>query len=55
VEIVLPLTQLDVTAEVGEILNRRPAVGLAVGVIRDGLLESFSGHGLPLLVAAAAG
>jgi CubicO group peptidase (beta-lactamase class C family) len=34
------------TARVGEILNRHPAVGLAVGVVRDGSLESFSGHGV---------
>ncbi|WP_454855797.1 serine hydrolase domain-containing protein [Promicromonospora soli] len=32
-------------ARIGGILNRWPAVGLAVGVIRDGSLE-FSGHGL---------
>ena len=30
---------------VAEILNRRPAVGLAVGVVRDGALAFFSGHG----------
>ena len=29
-----------------EILNRHPAVGLALGVIRGGRLESFHGHGL---------
>ena len=28
------------------ILNRHPAVGLAVGVVRNGRLELFSGHGL---------
>ena len=28
------------------ILNRRAAVGLAVGVVREGSLESFSGHGV---------
>jgi CubicO group peptidase (beta-lactamase class C family) len=33
-------------ARVREILNRRPAVGLAVGVVRNGRLEFFSGHGL---------
>lgn len=33
-------------ARVDGILNRRPAVGLAVGVVRDGSLESFYGHGL---------
>jgi CubicO group peptidase (beta-lactamase class C family) len=36
---------LDVESRVREILNRRPAVGLAVGVVRDGSLEFFSGHG----------
>ncbi|MGH8838819.1 MAG: serine hydrolase domain-containing protein, partial [Jiangellaceae bacterium] len=33
-------------SRVDEILNRRPAVGLAVGVVRDGSLELFSGHGV---------
>jgi CubicO group peptidase (beta-lactamase class C family) len=32
-------------ARIGAILNRRPAVGLAVGVVRDGRLEFFHGHG----------
>jgi CubicO group peptidase (beta-lactamase class C family) len=31
---------------IGEILDRRPAVGLALGVVRDGRLEFFRGHGL---------
>lgn len=35
-----------IAARVDEILNRRPAVGLAVGVVRDGRLELFRGHGL---------
>jgi CubicO group peptidase (beta-lactamase class C family) len=34
------------TARVGEILNRHPAVGLGVGVVRDGSLEFFSGYGV---------
>src|SRR5579859_8056500 len=34
------------TASVREILNRHPAVGLAVGVVRHGSLEFFYGHGL---------
>jgi CubicO group peptidase (beta-lactamase class C family) len=38
--------ELEVTAKVAEILNRHPAVGLAVGVIRDGSLEFFYGHGV---------
>jgi CubicO group peptidase (beta-lactamase class C family) len=37
---------LELQARVAEILNRWPAVGLAVGIIRDGSLESFHGHGL---------
>jgi CubicO group peptidase (beta-lactamase class C family) len=31
---------------IGEILNRWPAVGLAVGVVSDGSLTSFSAHGV---------
>ena len=31
--------------EVAEILNRHAAVGLAVGMVRDGRLEFFHGHG----------
>ena len=38
--------QQEVKARVVEILNRRPAVGLAVGVVRDGSLEFFHGHGV---------
>lgn len=37
---------IDLSSRVGEILNRRPAVGLALGVVRDGRLEYFHGHGL---------
>jgi CubicO group peptidase (beta-lactamase class C family) len=33
-------------ARIDAILNRRPAVGLAVGVVRGGRLEFFRGHGL---------
>jgi CubicO group peptidase (beta-lactamase class C family) len=33
-------------AKVEEILNRHPAVGLAVGLIRDGSLQFFYGHGV---------
>ena len=40
------LDESDVEARVAELLNRRPAVGLAVGVVRDGSLHFFSGHGL---------
>jgi CubicO group peptidase (beta-lactamase class C family) len=38
--------ELELAAHVAEILNRRPAVGLAVGVVRDGHLDAFHGHGL---------
>jgi CubicO group peptidase (beta-lactamase class C family) len=34
-----------VKERVAEILNRRPAAGRAVGVVRNGALESFYGHG----------
>src|SRR4051812_45763758 len=40
------LDKEDLEARGREILNRRPAVGLAVGVVRDGSLQFFSGHGL---------
>jgi len=40
------IRELDMKAKVGEILNRWPAVGLAVGVVRNGRLEFFHGHGL---------
>jgi CubicO group peptidase (beta-lactamase class C family) len=41
-----PLDQSALKARVGEILNRWPAVGLAVGVVCGGSLESFYGHGV---------
>ena len=43
--------ELAMEARVGEILNRHPAVGLAVGVICNGRLEFFSGHGLADIAA----
>jgi len=36
----------ELNARIDGILNRWPAVGLAVGVVRDGSLEFFHGHGL---------
>ena len=39
------LDQLELKARIGRIVNRWPAVGLAVGVVRDGRLEFFHGHG----------
>jgi CubicO group peptidase (beta-lactamase class C family) len=43
-----PKAFTDATLErtIDEILNRRPAVGLAVGVVRDGELAFFAGRGL---------
>ncbi len=38
--------EFEMKARVNEILNRRPTVGLAVGVVRNGSLEFFSGLGL---------
>jgi CubicO group peptidase (beta-lactamase class C family) len=38
-------------ARIDEILNRRPAVGLAVGVVRDGRFGSFYGHGVADIAA----
>src|SRR5215211_5260618 len=43
---VLGIDEPGLQARVREILNRHPAVGLAVGVVRNGRLEFFSGHGL---------
>jgi CubicO group peptidase (beta-lactamase class C family) len=42
----LPLDHSELRVRVDEILNRHPAVGLAEGVVRDGSLELFYGHGL---------
>lgn len=36
----------ELMARVNEILNRWPTVGVAVGVVRNGSLEFFYGHGL---------
>jgi CubicO group peptidase (beta-lactamase class C family) len=41
----LGIDELGLRARVSGILNRWPAVGLAVGVVRDGRLEFFQGHG----------
>jgi CubicO group peptidase (beta-lactamase class C family) len=38
--------EIEMRARVAEVLNRHPAVGLAVGVVRDGRLRFFSGHGV---------
>jgi len=45
------VAELDMKASVAEILGRRGAVGLALGVIRDGRLEFFHGHGVADIVS----
>jgi CubicO group peptidase (beta-lactamase class C family) len=42
-----PVTDPEVGLQrrIDEIISRRPAVGLAVGVVRDGRLDFFHGHG----------
>ena len=40
------LDKLRLETRVAEILHRRPAVGLAVGVVRDGALQFSSAHGV---------
>jgi hypothetical protein len=40
------INELDMRARVDEILYRHAAVGLAVGVVRNGRLEFFHGHGV---------
>lgn len=39
------LDQVELKASVKKILNRHPTVGLAVGMVRNGQLEFFHGHG----------
>jgi len=39
------IDEVAMEARIGGILYRRPAVGLAVGVVRNGSLEFFHGHG----------
>jgi CubicO group peptidase (beta-lactamase class C family) len=43
--------ELELKGRIDGILNRHPAVGLAVGVVRNGRLEFFSGHGLADIAA----
>ena len=40
------IDELELKARVGEILNRHPAVGMAVGVVRNGRLDFFYPHGV---------
>jgi CubicO group peptidase (beta-lactamase class C family) len=42
----IPVVDDRLRLAIDEILNRRPAVGLAVGVVRDGNVASFEGRGL---------
>jgi CubicO group peptidase (beta-lactamase class C family) len=42
----LGMADIRLNARIDGILNRHPAVGLAVGMVRHGRLELFSGHGL---------
>jgi CubicO group peptidase (beta-lactamase class C family) len=50
---VAAIEELEVKERVAEILNRRPAAGLAVGVVRNGALESFYGHGVADMASSA--
>lgn len=38
--------EVALTARMREILNRRAAVGMAIGIVRNGRLDVFHGHGL---------
>ncbi len=38
--------EIELSARVGEVLNRWPTAGLAVGLVRDGSLSWFHGHGV---------
>ena len=46
VEEPIPVVDITLRCAIDEILNRRPAVGLALGVVRDGNVASFEGRGL---------
>jgi CubicO group peptidase (beta-lactamase class C family) len=41
----------DLESWVARLLNRRPAVGMALGIIRDGRLDFFHAHGLANIVS----
>src|SRR5512132_1378633 len=47
----LGMADIRLNARIDEILNRHPAVGLAMGVVRNGRLELFSGHGVADIAA----
>jgi CubicO group peptidase (beta-lactamase class C family) len=40
------IDQVQLAAQITEILNQHPAVGLAIGVVNDGNLVFFKGHGV---------
>src|SRR5688500_14629918 len=42
---VMPVDATDLAGWTREVLNRHPAVGFAIGVVRDGRLASFAAHG----------
>jgi hypothetical protein len=44
--------ELKMKAKVTEVLNRHPAVGQAMGVVRNGSLEFFHGHGAAVSIRA---
>jgi CubicO group peptidase (beta-lactamase class C family) len=48
----LRLGDAELRASIDGILNRHPAVGLAVGIVRDGSLELFHGHGFADIATA---
>ena len=45
------MVEFHMKARVEEILNRHAAVGLAVGVLRNGQLEFFRGHDVADIVS----
>lgn len=45
------INESELRARVDEILNRHPTVGMAVGVVRQGRLNFFHGHGLADIAA----
>ena len=45
--------QRETTSSIDRILNRWPAVGLALGVVREAGLESFSSHGVANIESTA--
>ncbi len=47
------IDEIQVKTRVDELLNRWPCPGLAVGVVRDGSLEWFYGHGVADIASSA--